>query len=281
MIVLFALFCLFSLCRTQTTAQYYVSTQSGQGTYYGYSNNGACTLTTPLPSSGINGINLTVAMNTAQYGTSEVCGTCLEVWGNGQGAGANPIIGPYRVFVADECPTCKSGDLDFSVPGDGRWNIQWYAVDCNPTGSVQYMFQGSNQYYIKLQVRNTVVPIQSVQVKQGGQWIILQRTSDNFFVNPGNTPSGGYTFPMPVSFTSIDQQTLMDSIPSLQNSVIQGNVQFNNFQGVPSSGNKLSGGAVAAIVIVVLFVVGLSAGIVIFAFWRRHHGKPIIPRFRQ
>lgn len=58
--------------------------------------------------------------------------------------------------MTDECPECAEGDLDLATSGDGRWGVEWQAVQCN-TGDtpVQYSFQGSNNYYLKLQVANT------------------------------------------------------------------------------------------------------------------------------
>jgi hypothetical protein len=49
-----------------------------------------------------------------------------------------------------------TGDVDLGVDGDGRWDITIQAVQC-PVGSgkINFKFQGSNEYYIKLQVQNS------------------------------------------------------------------------------------------------------------------------------
>lgn len=58
--------------------------------------------------------------------------------------------------VTDLCPECKPGDLDQARAGDGRWQINWYPVQCNVTNTpFWYSFQGSNTWYIKMQVANT------------------------------------------------------------------------------------------------------------------------------
>lgn len=59
-------------------------------------------------------------MNYPQYFGSEVCGMCAMVNGTGQGAGANPIVGYFKVFVNDLCPECLTGALDLSGGLDGR-----------------------------------------------------------------------------------------------------------------------------------------------------------------
>ena len=42
------------------------------------------------------------------------------------------------------------------MEGDGRWDIEIRAVQCPVgTSAIQYWLQGSNAWYLKLQVRNT------------------------------------------------------------------------------------------------------------------------------
>ncbi len=55
---------------------------------------------------------------------------------------------------------CRTGALDQASPGDGRWTILWTPVQC-PVGVGRaaspffYSFQGSNPWYLKLQIANT------------------------------------------------------------------------------------------------------------------------------
>lgn len=69
-------------------------------------------------------------------------------------ADAIPLTTQY-VLVSNLCPECKAGDLDQEIAGDGRWKIEWHPVQC-AVGSTPfvYSFQGSNPYYIKMQVSN-------------------------------------------------------------------------------------------------------------------------------
>ena len=48
-----------------------------------------------------------------------------------------------------------TGSVDFAENKDGRWDISIQAVQC-PVGDnkLQYAFQGSNPWYLKLQVSN-------------------------------------------------------------------------------------------------------------------------------
>jgi expansin len=137
----------------------FTQTQVGDGTYYDNRGGGSCTLL-PTPISGQ--VDKNCAMNSPQYFGSEVCGMCLQMTGDGTGLGLDPINGTYIVYVDNLCPECHTGDLDLGQfpPGDGRWNIQWVAVPCpGNIGALQYMGQGSHEWYIKLQVRNHYVPV--------------------------------------------------------------------------------------------------------------------------
>ncbi len=61
-------------------------------------------------------------------------------------------------YVSYEC--FLAGALDQASVGDGRWTIAWTPVQC-PVGTAQgastffYSFQGSNYWYLKLQIANT------------------------------------------------------------------------------------------------------------------------------
>lgn len=72
-------------------------------------------------------------------------------------AAANPVPQQTQyAIVGDLCPECSNGDLDQATGGDGRWSISWYPVQCAVGDSnFVYSFQGSNPYYLKLQVANT------------------------------------------------------------------------------------------------------------------------------
>ena len=58
--------------------------------------------------------------------------------------------------VLHRCPECKFGDLDQATSGDGRWNIEWYAVPCNVGSStLVYSIVVSSYYWFSLVVSNT------------------------------------------------------------------------------------------------------------------------------
>ena len=106
-----------------------MATTDGDGTFYGEGGAGqagACMLPKDF-----NDVRLTVAVPHALYNNGEACGKCLKIWGEGQGLGTTPIIGPYFATIDNLCPECKPGDIDFGMGGNGRWLIHWDLISCD------------------------------------------------------------------------------------------------------------------------------------------------------
>jgi len=195
-------------------ANLFDTTQSGTGTYYGGTTGGNCGYGTLIPSF-VNSIRQ-VAIATTDYvgdNQSEGCGMCLQMQGTGTGSGANPVSEtPFIAFVSDQCPSCGANGIDIALPGDGAWGITWIAVPC-PVGSstIQYQLQGSNPYYLKLQVIGSRIPITGVEFVIGGVNYPATRTQDNFWLNPSNAPTP-FVFPLEVLLTAYNGATLKDTI---------------------------------------------------------------------
>jgi len=208
---------LFPCLITTSSLDYFFTQQTGEGTYYGGGDSTAACGLYPLPAFASS---LTrVALNTDQFQSGDLsqgCGMCVTLHGTGSGNGADPIIGPIYAYVNDLCPGCSNGDLDLGINGDGRWQIEWKANDC-PVGDtyLQYLFQGSNDYYIKVQVRNNRVPVSRFEFQGGdGVWYVGVRTSDNFWTAPSGFPFP-FTFPLEVRVTSVADNQVLDSVPEL------------------------------------------------------------------
>lgn len=151
----------------------YDRTYKGDGTYYDYTSNGHCTIGQPVPAM-YQGM-IPMAISTAQYGKSWLCGACVEGEGTGRGSGRNPI-GKFKGYIHDSCGSCAEGDLDFMMDGDGRWDIEWKFVPCDG-GVPDFVFQGSNPWYWKIQARGTISPVEELWVNRKP----ATRVADNFF----------------------------------------------------------------------------------------------------
>lgn len=79
--------------------------------------------------------------------------------------------------MSDKCPECADSDLDFSESGDGRWDIEWNFVECPGAGDPSFVFEGSNNFYWKIQPRGTATPVETLTVNG----VKAAKTNDNFF----------------------------------------------------------------------------------------------------
>ncbi|XP_025077461.1 uncharacterized protein LOC112554082 isoform X2 [Pomacea canaliculata] len=201
----------------------YRSTFHGDGTYYGDAGGGGtCSYGVQNPPVARQ-VKYPVALNRPQFLNSVMCGTCWKVSASGHGLGNNPIRGEFLVFVDDLCPGCQAGDLDFGVDGDGRWDITIQAVQC-PVGSgnVQFKFQGSNPWYLKLQVQNSRLAVHKMEIDHNG-WQPMKHTSDGFFVFNSGPVNGSFR----VRLTAVNGAQIIDTIPRVESdSVFPGQNQF-------------------------------------------------------
>ena len=194
---------------------------TGDGTYYGATGGGACSYD---PSPG----NLMVAaMNAPQWQGSAVCGMCVEVVGpKGE---ANKIV----IRIVDLCPECKTGDLDLSQeafakiadPVAGRVKINWQPVACGVSGALSYKFKdGSSQWWMGVQVRNSRLPVKKLELQEGGNWLALNPESYGYYTlsSPNGRP-GPYTFRL-TSLT--DVQVVESGVMLSPNGVVAGSQQF-------------------------------------------------------
>jgi len=254
-------------------ASTFTTTQTGSGTYYGPTTGGNCGFGTLLPSFVASQKLTQVALNAAQYAgdyESGGCGLCIQMEGTGTGSGAKPISKtPFIAFVEDDCPGCDPKSIDLAVTGDGKWGITWKGVAC-PVGSekLKYKFQGSNPYYLKVQVVAHKLPLSKVQFKVGSTLYTATRTQDNFWLATGvPTP---IAFPLTILCTATSGEVVTDSIPSLTNDVLlQGKAQFTGSTGAEVTDQMAStsgldpnvyigigiGCAVGVIVLIVVVVV--------------------------
>lgn len=193
------------------------SAQDGVATFYAATGAGNCSFD-PSPA------DLRVAaMNDPQWDNSAVCGLCVRVEGP---------RGVVTVRIVDRCPECAAGALDLSREAfaeiadlaAGRVDVRWQPVTCAVQGPVSYRFkEGSSQWWTGLQVRNTRVPVRSLEVQQGASWVSVPRESYNFFVAPAGLGTGPYT----LRVTGSDGQHFIESgVPLRESGDVPGAQQF-------------------------------------------------------
>jgi expansin (peptidoglycan-binding protein) len=160
-----------------------------------------------------------VAIASANYAGSAACGRCLRVTGP---------EGSVDVRVADECPTCGAGQLDFGGeatfdligdPLQGIIPIAWETIACDVgADTMKLQFEGSNPFYLKVQVQNHRHGIAGVEVWSGTTWLAMERSPDDHFVEVGAGP-----YPDPLLFRIADQngQVVATNGVALVNDVAQ------------------------------------------------------------
>lgn len=158
-----------------------VVTPAAQATYYTPGTEGACSLAM-APG------DLTTTVAPADFAGSETCGRCLHVTGPD---------GEVSVLVTDLCPECGAGHLDLSPaafaaiadPLLGIVAVSWETVACDVgDDTMKLQFEGSNPWYLKVQVQEHRHGIATVDLRQGDQWLAMTRSEDDHFVRTGDGP---------------------------------------------------------------------------------------------
>lgn len=187
-------------------------------TYYAADGTGNCSF------DASPGDLMVAAMDAPEYDNSAVCGECVRL------VGPNATI---TVRIVDQCPECETGHLDlsqqaFAMIADvskGRVPITWQVVACDVTGPVAYRFkEGSSQYWTAIQVRNSRLPVASLEWMTGGTWSPIPRQSYDYFVLASGVATTG---PFQVRVTAAGGEQLVDTLPGVvAATVVEGAAQF-------------------------------------------------------
>ncbi|MEM7800657.1 MAG: expansin EXLX1 family cellulose-binding protein [Chloroflexota bacterium] len=191
----------------------------GIATYYNATGRGACSF-----DASPNDL-MVAAMNAEEYDNAAYCGSYVEVTGP---------QGTITVRIVDLCPECKAGHLDLSREAfaeiaeivQGRVDISWQLVSPPLDSPIAYRFKdGSNQWWTAVQVRNHRNPIAKLEyLNDDNQWIEVERTSYNYFVQtgPGMGP-GPFTFRVTDSYGN---QLTDSGIEHIELGTVSGSGQF-------------------------------------------------------
>ena len=129
-----------------------------------------------------------VAINSKQWDNGMSCGKCLTARCVDPMCTVNT---PLTLFVADLCPECSHGDVDFSIPAyeelTGIWphrlQIKWNWTDCpadKMSGTIRLdPKDGINAFWSAFYVSNSRLPLSRVTL-DGKE---LERQQFNFWIN--------------------------------------------------------------------------------------------------
>jgi expansin (peptidoglycan-binding protein) len=211
---------------TIKTNAYWDGSRWGYATYTGSGYSGGAALLDPIDAT----MEIT-ALNPYDYNRygikAALAGAYLEVSGD---------YAKTTVFVTDLYPEGAPGALDlcptsFAKLGNvlaGTIDIKWRLVKGPVTGNFSYRIkEGSNPYWVAIQVRNHQYPVYKMEYYQNGRWINMEKMHWNHFVAE-NIGTG----PLQVRMTDHRGRTVSDTIPSISATatsaayIVPGNVQF-------------------------------------------------------
>jgi expansin (peptidoglycan-binding protein) len=109
-------------------------------------------------------------------------------------------------------------------PVEGRVRVRWRLISPRARGPIRYRFkEGSSRWWTAVQVRNVRNPVARLEVRRGGRFRPLARTSYNYFVAPKGLGRGPYTFRV----TDVNGGRLVDAGVRLRpGKVLSGRRQF-------------------------------------------------------
>ncbi|KAG8796594.1 hypothetical protein FRC12_016581 [Ceratobasidium sp. 428] len=221
----------------------YASKSSIATTYGGNWPGGMCSFS-DYPHDGLNG----VAIGGEQWFGAAACGACVKITG---------ASGSVTAMVNNQCPECKDNHLDLeevyaakvdaNFKTKGIFNITWLVksspsisalvadaslyptrqfVPCTISGNLQFKNkEGTSQWYFAMQVRNSRLPIDTLEVSTNGgaSWTRVNRETYNFF-----TSYSGFGETVDIRVTSTTgQQIIEKGIKVSSGGIVQGTKQFS------------------------------------------------------
>ncbi|KAK8154613.1 RlpA-like double-psi beta-barrel-protein domain-containing protein-containing protein, partial [Phyllosticta citrichinensis] len=156
---------------------------TGTATYYTYGTDlsqGTCSFSGYTLPASIFG----TALTDSDWASAAHCGACIKVTGPQQ----NSIV----AMVVDQCPGCGDHHLDLFQDAfteldslsAGRINVDWEFVSCGITSGISLLNKdGASEYWFAMQVQNSNLPIESLEVSTDGgkTWTNTTRTEYNYF----------------------------------------------------------------------------------------------------
>ncbi|MBN1209051.1 MAG: hypothetical protein JXB05_29605 [Myxococcaceae bacterium] len=164
------------------------------------------------------------ALNPAEFAEAARCGACAEV---------ESSTGSVRVRVVSNCQGCAPNQLAlskeaFATMGGGdffQMQVRWRYTTCPLEGPVRYFIkEDSSAYWVALQVRNHLLPIQQLAWQKDGAWVAVKREPYNYFIEPQGMGAG----PVRLRVTASNGQQLEDTLPAIApGALVDGAAQFS------------------------------------------------------
>jgi len=160
----------------------------------------------------IKGIDGTVGVSPEMYAEG-MCGMCIDAKDNADGS-------MYKLYVNNECESCKGKEINVAFDKNFKSTVTWKAVPCNTQANpLEFEFANSNQYYLKIQPSVSRCAIEKFEVMQNDEWKEGKLTTDNYYEF---TEGGKFEFPLKIKLTSIFGEEITDTIENMTNMKVAG-----------------------------------------------------------
>jgi len=181
------------------------------------------------------------AINIEQWEDGLACGKCVNVWCTDDFCTVKDK--KIKMQIVDQCPECKKGDIDMSIPAyrdvTGIWphrlTVNWEWTSCEDIVDGDLLLSpkdNQNQWYHAFYISNAANAIKNVMLN--GK-IELSRSQFGFFQFHGELGQGPHT----LSIESIDGEKLTATVDTFLKSQDLG-VQFQKFTAGLGSGGIVS-----------------------------------------
>lgn len=167
------------------------------------------------------------AINAEQWESTKACGRYAEV--SCADSRCTSTSKTELVYILDQCPECKKGDLDVSpsvfksLTGSepSRYKTKWRFINCPVTGNIKYCLKdGSNPYYIAIQPTNIATGVKEMTINTKSTGMV---TSAYYYLLEGANLGLGA---VGVSVTSEDGEVVTETLELAAGSCTDGTKQF-------------------------------------------------------
>eukprot|EP00794_Sanderia_malayensis_P003439 gene3439-3934_t len=114
---------------------------------------------------------------------SMICGTCMKISLIDLTRDGDPEV--IYAAIVDSCNACEEGEINLYIEGKVKRKANVQAIECLASKEQNETLKAVSRETrdgIKIQIRNTLLPVVSLEMFSGGKWICLPRDEENNFI---------------------------------------------------------------------------------------------------
>eukprot|EP00794_Sanderia_malayensis_P003440 gene3440-3935_t len=114
---------------------------------------------------------------------SMICGTCMKISLIDLTRDEDPEV--IYAAIVDSCNACEEGKINLYIEGKAKRKANVQAIECLASKEQNETLKAVSRETrddIKVQIRNILLPVVSLEMFSGGKWICLPRDEENNFI---------------------------------------------------------------------------------------------------